>query len=610
MANSNANPILISNQALQQPQSVTESFKESTGTIIYANGFSGVGRVPMPEAWREALNSDYGETGNNVVIQLQQKIQQMPDGPWYVDTRDGVLYIHNRKLQEPSRASYTYQGGNGELLQVSFETQYVTKTQRASTATGIDPNKGLNTEVVSNGQQSVRMVDQQTYYEYYDPITKHYRTHAIINAFKNRQVSFGTIMAFSDRYKQDRGGGKKTPFTAEQWKTIHDTHNKQIVEDRKKQKAYLAKKYSEYQATQRSTKKARDIYREQAVQETLETKDLEANVLEFLTASYGTDAPKVMAELDQAAKSGTLEAILKNRYQGIAYTFNNRKRNDGGAVVEAWTTTYVGKASVYSEGVSPALAKKIDASPNLYQIPNDKAPGKRDQYLGTSHVFTKTAVAATISGYRLLRAYYTRKYGSIDQDLSRRVLASVNQSRKYTEKKLQAKAIVIGRPSLATSQVITINNVGKRWSGAWYIKKCLHKIEGSSGYTTELELTRHRGVEGYSASTEKNTHGHDTSQRSLGGSTSSKPLTSINLTSLEANFWNASKETNKEDLAILKLAGVKDAVVPKGRVVGDLTKTQKVNFVLVRRPTAEERKKYGRQAQAAIQSGKKATKKK
>jgi hypothetical protein len=601
MANSNANPILISNQALQQPQSVTESFKESTGTIIYANGFSGVGRVPMPEAWREALNSDYGETGNNVVIQLQQKIQQMPDGPWYVDTRDGVLYIHNRKLQEPSRASYTYQGGNGELLQVSFETQYVTKTQRASTATGIDPNKGLNTEVVSNGQQSVRMVDQQTYYEYYDPITKRYSTHAIINAFKNRQVSFGTIMAFSDRYKQEMGGGKKTPFTAGQWKTIHDTHNKQIVEDRKKQKAYTDKKYQEYQATDRGTGgvRAEGIYREQAVQETLETKDLEANVLEFLTATYGTGAPKVMAELDQAAKSGTLEAILKNRYQGIAYTFNNRKRNDGGAVVEAWTTTKMGpgpRRVGYNQ-------KAIDDNPNVHRISgmgND----------GYATVFTKTAVAATISGYRLLRAYYTRKYGSIDQDLSRRVLASVNQSRKYTEKKLQAKAIVIGRPSLATSQVITFNNVGKRWSGAWYIKKCLHKIEGSSGYTTELELTRHRGVEGYSASTEKNTHGHDTSQRSLGGSTSSKPLTSINLTSLEANFWNASKETNKEDLAILKLAGVKDAVVPKGRVVGDLTKTQKVNFVLVRRPTAEERKKYGRQAQAAIQSGKKATKKK
>lgn len=611
MADSNANPILISNQALQQPQPVTETFKESTGTIIYANSFSGIGQVPMPEEWKSALNSDYGETGNNVIIQLQQKIQQMPDGPWYVDTKDGVLYIHNRKLQEPSRASYTYQGGNGELLQVSFETQYITKTRRASTATGIDPNKGLNTEVVSNGQQSVRMVDQQTYYDYYDPITGVYKTQSIINAFKNRQVSFGTIMAFSDRYKQDRGGGKKTPFTAAQWKTIHDTHKRQIEADRKKQKASLAKKYAEYQATERSTKKsASDVYREQAINETLETKDLEANVLEFLTVPYGEDAPKVMAELEQAAKNGTLESILKNRFQRTTYTFTNKKRNDGGAVVEAWTTTFVGKKSIYSTGVSPALAAKIDANPNVYQIPNNKAKDKRAQYMGASQVFTKTAVNATVSGYRLLRAYYTRKYGSIDQDLSRRVLASVNQSRKYTEKKLQAKAIVIGRPSLATSQVITLNNVGKRWSGAWYIKKCLHKIEGSSGYTTELELTRHRGVEGYSASTEKNTHGHDTSQRSSGGSTSSKPLTSINLTSLEANFWNASKETNKEDLAILKLAGVQDAVIPQGRVLGDLTKTQKVKFVLVRRPTAAERKKYGRQAQQAIQSGKKATKKK
>ena len=600
MAESKANPILVSNQALQQPQPVTETFKESTGTVIYANSFSGIGKVSMPDEWRSALNSDYGETGNNVIIQLQQKIQQMPDGPWYVDTRDGVLYIHNRKLQEPARATYTYQGESGELLQVSFETQYVTKIRRASTSTGIDQNKGLNTEVLSNGQQNVRMVNQQTYYDYYDPTTGVYKPQSIINAYRNRKVSMGTILAFSNRYKQDRGGGKKTPFTKNQWATIHQIQAQQIREDRAKQQAYTDKKYEEYQATDRGTGgvRANRIYTDQAIDETLDTKDLEANVVEYLTGLYAHDAPQVQAELEQAARDGTLDGILKRRYQSTSYTFKN-KRNDGGAVVEAWTTTKMGPGSNkvgYNQD-------EVDKNPYIHRMSSMGSDGY-------ATVFTKTAVQATVSGYRLLRAYYSRKYGdSIDQDLSRRVLSSVNQSRKYTEKKLTAKAVVIGRPSLATSQVIMLNNVGKRWSGAWYIKKCLHKMEGSSGYTTEMELTRHKGLESYSSATEKNTHGHDTSKRATGGSTSSKALTSINLTSAEANYWNASNNNNREDLAVLKLAGVQDAVVPKGNV-GDLTKTTKLSFVLTRRPTAEERKRYGRQAQLAIQGGIKANKKK
>ena len=143
--NDKANPILVSNQALQKPQEATEKFITSTGTVLYANEYSGIGQVSMPDDWKEALNSDYGETGNNIIVQLQQKIQQMADGPWYVDSRDGVIYIHNRKLQEPSVADYTYQSENGELLQASFETQYVTKVLRASTSTGINMNKGLQT---------------------------------------------------------------------------------------------------------------------------------------------------------------------------------------------------------------------------------------------------------------------------------------------------------------------------------------------------------------------------------------------------------------------------------------------------------------------------------
>ena len=596
--NDKANPILVSNKALQQPQEATEKIITTTGTILYANDFSGINPVAMPDDWKEALNSDYGETGNNIIIQLQQKIQQMADGPWYVDSRDGVLYIHNRRFQEPSVAEYTYQSENGELLQVTFETQYVTKVIRASTSTGINQNKGLQTEVVGMGQTNVRMADQ-TYLEYFDPQTGAYKPQSIINAYNAGKLSYSSLLTLNDRVKQHIGNNRSA-FTQSQWDQIRAIRRRKAEEQRRAQQAYTDQKYEEYQAAGLD---AAAKYREQGITETLETKDLEPNVTEFLVGIYGSQGGLVQAELDNAARNGTLDGILKNRFQSTTYTFTNRRRGDGGATVEAWTETKWGS------GINPHINRDdmdyvnrndIDRNPYVRRIGEMSSDG----YIP---VFTKTQVEATVSGYRLLRAYYSRKYGaSIDGDLSRRVLAAANDSRKITEKKLMAKAIVVGRPSLQTSQVINIQNVGKKWSGSWYIKKCVHKLEGSSGYTVELELTRHKAIEGHSAAVQSNHHGHSTSDRSRGGHVSAKSLTNTNLTSAESTYFNAASLTQKEDLIILKMAGVNDAVVPKGNT-GDLSRTNKISFDMVRTPTAEERKKYGRAAAQAVDSGIKTT---
>lgn len=587
--NDKANPILVSNQALQKPQEATEKFITSTGTVLYANGYSGIGQVAMPDDWKEALNSDYGETGNNIIIQLQQKIQQMADGPWYVDSRDGVIYIHNRKLQEPSVADYTYQSENGELLQASFETQYVTKVLRASTSTGINMNKGLQTEVVSYGQHNVRMADQ-TYMDYLDPQTGSYKPQSAINAFNAGKLSYSSLIVLNDRVKQTRGTNKSA-FTEKQWQQIRAINERQRIEQRRAQQEYTDKQYEEYSSHGRN---AYSISLEKGVTETLETKDLEANVTEFLTGIYGSQGGQVQAELENAARNGTLDNILKNRFQSTSYTFTAKRKGDGGATVEAWTPTKVGIVNGHLS------IDEIDRNPYIHRL------GWMSNE-GYVPVFTKTSVEATVSGYRLLRAYYSRKYGpSIDQDLSRRILAAANQARKITEKKLQAKVLLVGRPSLKTSQVITLHNIGKKWSGSWYIKKCIHKMDGSSGYTTELELIRHKGVEGYEAAVQSNSHGHDTSGRNRGGTVSSKALTNINLTSTEAIYFNAASKTKKEDLAILKMAGVNDAVVPRGNT-GDLSRTNKISFDLVRTPTVEERKKYGRAAAQAVDSGIKTT---
>ena len=114
---------LVSNQVFDKIQEPTESHSILNGTIIYANKYSGLSEVPMPQDWVDHLDAQGGGIGNNPLIQLEAKLKDMADGPWYIDDRDGILYIHNKDFQADSVHTYVYQQENGEVISVSFSTQ-------------------------------------------------------------------------------------------------------------------------------------------------------------------------------------------------------------------------------------------------------------------------------------------------------------------------------------------------------------------------------------------------------------------------------------------------------------------------------------------------------
>lgn len=59
----------------------------------------------------------------------------------------------------------------------------------------------------------------------------------------------------------------------------------------------------------------------------------------------------------------------------------------------------------------------------------------------------------------------------------------------WNEQALDAKARVMGNPLLRAKRTVRVNNVGKKFSGVWYISEVRHVID-STGYTCELTLTR------------------------------------------------------------------------------------------------------------------------
>ena len=101
---------IISNKVYESLQVPTENTRTTTGKVLYANKYSGVAEVAMPEDLKALIDSDFGLVGKNILVQLEQKMKGYTNGPWYVDSRDGVIYIHNRKFNEEPVCTYTYQG--------------------------------------------------------------------------------------------------------------------------------------------------------------------------------------------------------------------------------------------------------------------------------------------------------------------------------------------------------------------------------------------------------------------------------------------------------------------------------------------------------------------
>ena len=96
--------------------------------------------------------------------------------------------------------------------------------------------------------------------------------------------------------------------------------------------------------------------------------------------------------------------------------------------------------------------------------------------------------------YKLYHNLFSR-YGGADK-YAWAANANANGGLKQTEKRLVCQLQVVGRPMLATSQIIRIDNVGKRWSGLWYIKQCTHSMDAGQGYITNMELVKNNSKSG------------------------------------------------------------------------------------------------------------------
>lgn len=483
------NTTIISNPVFQSIQ-YGEGYESHTGTILYANKYSGVSPVDMPGDIKSILDSNLGSVGTNPIIQLKNKLAALPNGPWYIDCRNGILYIHNKKFKEDSVHNYVYQSENGEVLSLTFETQRRTKSLGHSIGGGIDPFSKDIVGVNSNVKSSTPGPGANK--EEYKPLASRVKVISAIDKTRvndtqvNNRIQVESIAKQRTKALQRKKANQKVA-TDKAYKNYKNgyTVNRQFTDQLKGS------------SNARKDKWAQKLYSKLSANNRV---DLSSYVAEEWKKTHNRNAVlKLVREYFGYGKHVIFAKVWKEQWvDPTTYTGNNTFRGTP-KPWNAFDDGYYNRKEV-GESVS-----RMRQDPQIKILSNVDIL-KDTKYGGHYRikVFRLANTKGVVESAQIVTDWLIRLSNPGYSSTGRTTISggaggaggsyipslTGNTGRTVTEKKLVVTMRVIGRPSLESSQIIHIGNVGEKWSGDYYIKTCSHNMSPDSGYTCTLELTK------------------------------------------------------------------------------------------------------------------------
>ena len=491
----------IANNPVFQNLQVGEKHESTTGTIIYANKYSGVSPIAMPKAIKDILDSNIGTIGTNPIIQLKNKLAALPNGPWYIDCRNGLLYIHNKKFNEKPVHNYVYQSENGEVLSLSFEAQRRTKSLGHSIGGGIDPfskdivgvNSNIKSPTPGPGTKEVKK-------------TTGSRFKAVAAIDATRVINSQAEMT---RLKLETPHINKTlqKKNAAQRKVVESQYTAY------KKGNTTSKQFNRNVAASKNTTKdkwARNIYSKLDPQDRI---DLSSSVTQEWRKSHNRNTIlKLVRSYFGYGKHTIVTQYWKEQWvDPTTYTGNNTFQ---GHAINLSSDDTTGTRSEYNINLANTSIARMRQDPHIkvlssLTVSNPDDPTKtfsRHYRHYRVKVFRLAYGRGQVDSSQIVTDWLIRLISHTatnntsqgisgsnggDLDISNYTPGLLgNSGRRVTEKKLVVNLRVIGRPSLESSQIIHIENVGKKWSGDYYIKSCSHDMSTDMGYTCTLELNK------------------------------------------------------------------------------------------------------------------------
>lgn len=554
---------VISNQvftAIQQGK----SYEAHTGTIIYANKYSGLQEVAMPDEFRTILDSSLGSIGTNPLQQLRAKLEGLPGGPWFLDSRNGTLYIHNRKFQEDVVHNYVYQAENGEVLQISFETQRTSRSLSHIKGGGIDPysknligtSTGITSESPGPGtpntappnknktltpEEKNRLGSMSVTPQEALPIDALKNVNNTAKNWTDRQNSMYRAERQARTWIVKRGETEAHYAGYKRGNTVKKQAQYQIQHTRLSQKD----RWARHIVAKKLTPQDRIDMTTHAAQ-SWKAKHSKSEILAWARAYLGYGTHVIVAPV------WSEQWVDPTRYSGKGmFNGNASKVSETGSA----TPDYYSKRLLDDKLKRMRLDPLIKITSPVTTVKGTAYGGREQAHYFRIKVFRYHYERARVDSAQIVADYMIRMLkqiegsggnlggssntgggggvkitigggsggggsygGSLVDDGTISENRHGNRGRRATEKKLVVNMKVIGRPSLETSQIIHIDNVGSKWSGDYYIKSVTHDMSSDSGYTCQLELQRNGSqaeIESVSvhASTEKVVKDNDSSNR-------------------------------------------------------------------------------------------------
>lgn len=372
-----------------------------------------------------------GSTYNNVWGQLKNLGKSLPNGPFYMDARDGQLVLHNKKVDRPVFLKYTWNGGNGELLDFGVNSKFIRSIKEISTAADIDPTSKTLSSTTVQGIADKSMVNSDIYFVGWDDSTD--KKPDINNSGLYTSEELGKLKAATGTVTDKPSNYGLIPKTKSSDPTAVISDTQTTLQE---QQQWVSKNMATFNSIQN---------------------------------------PSTQGQLSEAITNMTNIFSLNEPLQ------TNRPK---------YTTV-----TAYSKEEAVAEAKKKLGDLPFEVTGSKPVQPANTKLYNTPGVDNSTNLVSGTSNYQTLYSWdimYKAPVTIDGRDVVNNItdwtsLVQANDIQETISNQVKATAIVLGRPSIETSMNIEISGVSK-FSGIWYTKVVKHIINTSNGYTTEIEF--------------------------------------------------------------------------------------------------------------------------
>ena len=389
----------------------------------------GIDCLDIPDSLTDNLNSysSYPQANKSDWHIIWEMLKKEKSGPWVVTGKDDILIISQRDLTKKAYKSYTYRGGNGELIKVSISDKgQMTESEAESIATtSWDPKNG---EFNFSGKDTFNTLT--------DKLNSYTQETSLVNlGLEGISTYFGvkTGSALVSWAASKLGMAK---FAFRGLSSLESFGVTLAIEGM----AYNARKYKD-----------------------------EVNTGVAQPFSNGT----VINPDDDPAKNPNAVYV------------------PGGGVDKKVVIPKVGVLIKHIRPKGPVYKNFFDPGYNevTYSVDWQETMKMRQEEdkLKASNV-DMTNQLSQVQNMLDNKGFLNRYSSDNNSDIAD---AEANNLKSDNDlDKIKVSGVAIGDPSIEDMQIITLNNIGKKYSGNYYVKECTHEVDINSGYLLILDDLR------------------------------------------------------------------------------------------------------------------------